>query len=981
MIFRVLFLFWLGFFSAGFLENRLQAQERHEQYLVKLRDLPVILHLSSQPSASKLQRNLQAPDATQYRSRLLAKQSSLKGLLENLPGVQVQAQMDTVFNGMAVILRPQDVAAVEGYAEVAEVIPSIQYHKALDTALPLAKVPEAWMNPAIAGEGNAGAGVKIAVIDTGIDTSHPMLQDPSLTSPAGFPRFTAASMDCPGSDEMRTNSKVIVARNYAELLRAPDPNCDAEDRDGHGTFVAAIAGGNRAQGPLASIAGVAPKAFLGNYKVFGTPGTNDMASLAAIVQALEDAVQDGMDIINLSLGIPTNSLPVNDTLSQVVATAVQAGATVVTAAGNEGPGTGTIISPGISPEAITVGGTTNSRSFANLLRIIAPGEAPAELARIAALPGNGPPLESTVGPAPLRDAATVTASEKACSPLPSDSLTGALVLISRGNCTFSVKILNAFVAGAIGVVIYNNQLFQPAILMDVQGSTQIPAVMIGNAVGRRLKQFLSTAGAGVTASVDAVPEAIPATPNWMLDFSANGPSSDFGIKPDLVAPGTNLYSATQRNFPDGPQYHPAGFDIAGGTSFAAPIVAGAAAVVKQARPAFSPSQIKSALVNTAVKSVSSPEGGIAGLLSQGNGLLDLNAALNTVAAVSPVSLSFGSLPSGIIAATSANLLVTNVSASAETFHISANPATDSETLTISTSPTPFTLAVGETTTLTVRASSSEPVSGTAQGFLTLSGEISGTAITVPYWANFLHPSVNSGGVVNAASFGSGSPRVAAGSLIAIFGRQLTEETAFAHRTPLPLSLGGVTVTLGNFQAPLLFASPTQINAQVPVELAGRTSAQLVVQINAVSSPPETVLLAPAAPGIFTLDQSGSGAGAILHASDSSLVTPERPARPGELLEIFATGLGSTSPAVESGLPASANPLSNTRTTPSITIGEISVPVTLSFLVPAFVGLYQVNIEVPVGVPAGEHDLVLTSNGVASNPVRIFIAESFTSPVP
>ena len=534
-------------------------------------------------------------------------------------------------------------------------------------------------------------------------------------------------------------------------------------------------------------------------------------------------------------------------------------------------------------------------------------------------------------------------------------------------------------AGAIGVVIYNNQLFQPAILMDVQGSTQIPAVMIGNTVGRRLKQFLSTAGPGVTASVDAVPEAIPATPNWMLDFSANGPSSDFGVKPDLVAPGTNLYSATQRNFPDGPQYHPTGFDLAAGTSFATPIVAGAAAVVKQARPALSPAQIKSALVNTAVKSVSSPEGGIAGLLSRGNGLLDLNAALNTVAAVSPVSLSFGSLPSGTIAATSTNLLVTNVSASAETFHISATPATDSETLTISTSPTPFTLAAGETTTLTVRASSSEPVSGTAQGFLTLSGEISGTAITVPYWANFLHPSVNSGGVVNAASFGSGSPRVAAGSLIAIFGRQLTEETAFAHRTPLPLSLGGVTVTLGNFQAPLLFASPTQINAQVPVELAGRTSAQLVVQINAVSSPPETVLLAPAAPGIFTLDQSGSGAGAILHASDSSLVTPERPARPGELLEIFATGLGSTSPAVESGLPASANPLSNTRTTPSITIGEISVPVTLSFLVPAFVGLYQVNIEVPVGVPAGEHDLVLTSNGVASNPVRIFIAESFTSP--
>ena len=886
----------------------------------------------------------------------------------------MQAQMDTVFNGMAVILRPQDVAAVEGYAEVAGVIPSIQYHKTLDTALPLAGVPEGWMNPAIGGEGNAGAGVKIAVIDTGIDTSHPMLQDPSLTSPAGFPRFTPASTDCPGSDEMRTNSKVIVARNYVELLRVPDPNCDAEDRDGHGTFIAAIAGGNRAQGPLASIAGVAPKAFLGNYKVFGTPGTNEEASLAAIVQALEDAVEDGMDIINMSLGSPTNSLPVNDTLSQAVATAVQAGVTVVTSAGNEGPGTGTILSPGISPEVITVGGTTNSRTFANLLRITAPGEVTAELAPIAALPGNGPPIESTVGPAPLTDVATVTPSEKACSPLPSASLSGALALISRGDCTFSEKILNAFTAGAIGVVIYNNQLFQPAIRMDVQDSTQIPAVMIGNAAGLRLKQFLRTAGPGVMASVGAVQEATPVTPNRMADFSANGPSTDFGIKPDLVAPGTDLYSATQRNFPDGDQYSPAGFDVSSGTSFAAPIVAGAAAVMKQARPAFSPAQIKSALVNTAVKPVSSPEGGFADLLSRGNGLLDLNAALNTVATVSPVSLSFGSLPSGIVPATSANLLVTNASASAETFRVTATPALDSETLTISTSPTPFTLAVGETSNLTVRVSSSEPVRGTAQGFLTLSGEISGKTITVSYWANFLQPSVNSGGVVNAASFSSGSPLVAAGSLITIFGAQLADGTAFAHTIPLPTSVGGVTVTLGGIQAPLLFASPTQINAQVPVELAGRTSAPLVVQINGASSPPEIVLLAPAAPGIFTLDQTGSGAGVILHASDSSPVTPGSPARPGELLKIFATGLGSTLPVVDSGLPAPTNPLSHTQTTPLATIGGISAAVTFSVLVPAFVGLYQVNIQAPAGIPAGEHDLVLTSNGVASNPVRIFIAE-------
>ena len=719
----------------------------------------------------------------QYRSWLHAKQANLQQLIEQLPGAKVQTRMETVFNGMAVTLRPEDVPAVMQFAEVEEVIPSISYHKALDTALPLAGVPQAWMNPSIGGEGNAGKGIKIAVIDTGIDTNHPMFQDPSLAPPGSFPLFTPASVDCPGSDEDYTNFKVIVARNYVSLLEIPDPNCDAEDRDGHGTFVAAIAAGNRVTGPLASIAGVAPKAFLGSYKVFGTPGVNDTASLGAIIKAVEDAVQDGMDIINMSLGTTSSALPVNDALSQAVAMAVLDGVTVVTAAGNQGPGTGTIGSPGISPHAITVGGTTNSRVFAHPLRIDAPGGVPPELEQMASLPGNGPPLTTTVGPAPLLDVASVAPSDKACSQFPLDSLAGALVLISRGNCNFSEKILNAHLAGVIGVVIYNNQLNQPPIAMDVQNITQIPAVMIGNTDGLNLKQFLGTAGPDVTATIGAVQEAIPAMPNQMSKFSSNGPSTDFGIKPDMVAPGTNLYSATQRNFPDGVQYDPAGFDISSGTSFATPMVAGAAALVKQANPAFTPAQIKSALVSTAGKEVSSFDGGPAGLLSRGNGLLDAGAALGTVPTVSPVSLSFGAQPANTILSVTASLLVTNVGAAAETFNITSTPAAGSEALTISASPAGFTLAAAETSTIIVTALSSEPLSGTLQGSLTLSGEDSGETITVPYWSTFLQPRVNASGVSNAASFSSGSPLVSAGSLITIFGTQMADTTAVAQTPP------------------------------------------------------------------------------------------------------------------------------------------------------------------------------------------------------
>ena len=156
MLLRFLLSLCLALSAAGWFESRLQAQEqaqeRVQQYLVKLRDVPVILYLHSQSKASKLRRalryDLRAPAATQYRSRLRAKQASLKRLIENLPDATVQAQMDTVFNGMAVTLRPQDVPAVMQFAEVEEVIPSIRYYKALDTALPLAGVPQAWMNPA-----------------------------------------------------------------------------------------------------------------------------------------------------------------------------------------------------------------------------------------------------------------------------------------------------------------------------------------------------------------------------------------------------------------------------------------------------------------------------------------------------------------------------------------------------------------------------------------------------------------------------------------------------------------------------------------------------------------------------------------------------------------------------------------------------------------------------------------------------------------
>ncbi|MBI4465180.1 MAG: S8 family serine peptidase [Acidobacteria bacterium] len=977
--------FRLGLLVIFLWGSLLEAQPGLRRYVVELRDEAVIPHLLRQTRGSKGKMQLATEDASHYRSYLRAKQAALIRQIESMPGAKVLAQVDTVFNGVMVALEPEDAESLRQYPEVEDVIPSISYHKMLDAALPLVKVPAAWEDFRIGGEQNAGASVKIAIIDTGIDVTHPMLDDPSLTRPPGFPKFTAPmspTQACPNgvlSDERFTNSKVVVARNYVSLLSNPDPNCDAEDRDGHGTFNAAIAAGRRVAAPLASIAGAAPKAFLGSYKVFGTPGANDVASLEAILKAIDDAVNDGMDIINVSLGAATESVPANDPLAQAVEAAVAKGVTVVVAAGNTGPGTGTISSPGIAPSAITVGSTTNGRIFAHPLSLSGTVPVPPELQTLAAVPGNGPAITSSIGPALLFDVALLDSSGLACSPLPPSSLSNTIGLIQRGGCNFSVKVRNAFQSGALVAVIYNNQPNRPALRMGVGDATQIPAVMIGNPEGEALKAFMATAGAAIQGTLGAQLQAISMQPHRLADFSANGPSTDFGIKPDLVAPGTQIYSATQNRNSLGEQYDASGFFTGSGTSFSAPIVAGAAALLKQAKPGSTPAQIKSALVNTAAQVVSSFQGSSVGVLEQGNGLLDVAAALNTPATVSPVSISFGANPPGSRLITSTNLSVTNAGSGSETFVVSAVRTAGSENFTLSAVPARFDLAEGATTTVAVNAVATQPLTGTVEGYLAIQGQNSQKTITVPYWGTFLRPTVNFGGVVNAAGFTSSPIPVAAGSLISIFGTDLANATATATVIPLLKSVGGTRVTIRGTAAPVLYASPLQVNVQVPVELAGRPFAEVVVHLNGVSSPPVSVSLAAAAPGIFTVTQDGNRVGAILHASDSRPVTSTHPARPGEILEVYATGLGRTvptvpnAPAVPTGSPAPTSPLYTTEIAPSATIAGIPARVHFSGLAPALVGLYQINVEVPASVPTGALPLVLTANGLNSNAVTVFVA--------
>ena len=231
------------------------------------------------------------------------------------------------------------------------------------------------------------------------------------------------------------------------------------------------------------------------------------------------------------------------------------------------------------------------------------------------------------------------------------------------------------------------------------------------------------------------------------------------------------------------------------------------------------------------------------------------------------------------------------------------------------------------------------------------------------------PQVPEGSAVNGASFAHAPAPVSPGSIISIFGTSLAPETQQATSLPLPTTLGNVTVRINEIPAPLFFVSPGQVNAQVPFAISG-TTATITVDNGNLPSASITLGIAPAAPGIFTLSQDGTGPGAVLHP-DGSLVSGTSPATVDEVVAIFCTGLGSVTPAVESGQPAPLFPAATTLTTPQVTIGGELAEVVFSGLAPGFIGLYQVNARVPAGLPAGPQPLVITS-GLSSNSVTLAV---------
>jgi uncharacterized protein (TIGR03437 family) len=237
--------------------------------------------------------------------------------------------------------------------------------------------------------------------------------------------------------------------------------------------------------------------------------------------------------------------------------------------------------------------------------------------------------------------------------------------------------------------------------------------------------------------------------------------------------------------------------------------------------------------------------------------------------------------------------------------------------------------------------------------------------------------LSQGGVVLGAGFERGP--LAPGSIVALFGRNLAAADRSAASLPLPRSMDGVRVLIGGIEAPLFYVGPGQVNAQVPFELSPDRQLQVLVETRGVPSAPEPLQTAENRPGLFTLGGALGNQGAILIANTNRLamrVTPNIPSEPaqtGSIVSIFCTGLGATEPAVASGEPAPASPLAMVKTPVTATIDGQPATVSFAGLAPGFVGVYQVNVQVPAGITPGDAvAVVLSQGGFRSNVATIAV---------
>jgi len=426
-----------------------------------------------------------------------------------------------------------------------------------------------------------GSGIVVSIIDTGIDLNHPDLE-----------------------------GKIIGGYDFVDNDEMP------EDTNGHGTQVAGIIAAN------GNLKGIAPNSKILMYKV-----SEDGESVPShlIIKAIEKSIEDGADIINISLGINQT----NTKIDQAVNKAVKNNIFVVTAAGNFGPELNTIGSPGINPNAITVGATFNNVTNSLVSTFEIEGKT-----------FNVFPMVGTQSLAEPITSQIIFGKYGRVHDLLENNFEGSILLIERGSdieneiVYFSDKEKNAADVGAKAIVVYNNEpgIFFGELIheyVDEGYNPTIPALSLSREDGLVIKEILQSDTKGV---LDVFYH-----PDFVAYFSSRGPVSPFYIKPDIVAPGAFI-NTTDTN---------GNYKISSGTSFAAPHVAGTAALILQKNPQLSPQELKSILMTTS-EIVYDQFDDRFPIEVSGNGRIDASKAINAELIIMPPNLIFDLSPANQI---------------------------------------------------------------------------------------------------------------------------------------------------------------------------------------------------------------------------------------------------------------------------------------------------------------------------------------------
>jgi minor extracellular serine protease Vpr len=650
-------------------------------------------------------------------------------LLRAIPQARIGRRYQVVLDGFTVSLPVAKLPVLARLGFVQKIYPSVRYHLATDTSSSVIGATELQTLT-----GAKGDGIKIGIVDDGVDNTNPFLNPAGYSYPAGFPK----------GGRKWTTPKVIVARAF------PGPNSGRPGRlpidrgaSFHATHVAGIAAGDsgtcspggRDHPPTCGLSGVAPRAWIGNYRVFNVPTPiGHVANTPEIAAAFEFAVRDGMDVINFSGG-GAETEPANDAMVDVIRNVTAAGVVPVISAGNDRDqfGMGSVGSPGSAPEAITVAAVSNTHVFSPTLSVRTAG-APADLRSIAIAGAEGTrfPSAYAVGAHRLVDVGALSGTDgrpvdrRLCGPdddtnnaakssLRPGSLNGDIALLSRGHCTFLSKAIRAAVAGATALVLVDNRAGGPdAVPIELP----LPAGMISDLDGAELRAYLATtSGAAEVTIGNTIQRVETGRSGIVTSFSSGGPTAfEHLLKPDVSAPGGQILSSTLPEFSGGSPF--AVFD---GTSMAAPHVSGAAALLIQLHRGWSPQQVKSALVSTAGAAwADTARTQEAPVTLEGGGLVDLPHADRPLVFTEPASLSFQDLNVNLRSDSRALVVrVTDAGDGAGRWQVQLVPQSTSSGASLAVPPALFVPPGGEADLVAVARGGADAAVGEDYGFIVL----------------------------------------------------------------------------------------------------------------------------------------------------------------------------------------------------------------------------------------------------------------------